>query len=843
MKNILHLFKRDVQNVSRSVIGLVVVMGLIIVPCLYAWFNIAGSWDPYGNTGNLKIAVVNTDEGYESDLIPVEVNVGENVTATLRGNESFDWVVLNNREKAIEGVKSGAYYAAVVIPKTFSADMMTLFSTDVKHADIEFYENQKANAIAQIVTEKGSSAVQSQVNETFTETITSIGLKTVSSLLDYMSTDQVSNFIANLSSTLGDSIEDLRDVQANASSLAGILSSTSDSLTSASGMLKQTGAVDESTKQLMEHAKSGIDDSKEALKAANDAIDAAIDGSAGSFDNVSAELAKAFDTANQHVDLTVSQLNDAAAALNARAKDIDAMADQLRSLADQVSDENLKDGLKSAATSLGRIAVEYRNNAKDLAATAKSLSDSMAEVNNLRAEVDQAIADAKAGIAGAKSDYDSTFSVKAKELKKTVSGILDSLDGISGDLDSAVGGLTDASGSLAKGLSKAAKLVNKASDQLGEASDKISAFKDELDGALMSDDLATIKTMIGNDPEGLAVSLSGPVALDRKPVYPIRNYGSAMAPFYTILSLWVGSIVLAAMMKVSVDDELINELIPVRLHEIYLGRYLFFGGLALLQATLVCAGDIVMRRARECGAEIVPVDSEHSAIFQCLTGREGELHKILLTGSGGPFRGWTREETRDVTPEMAVRHPNWSMGAKISVDSATMMNKGLEFIEAMHLFGVTPDDIQVLIHPESVVHSMVELLDGTVIAQLGVPDMGLPIQYALTYPERRPSRSDRLDFTAYPGGLHFYAPDLEALPCLALAMRCARTGGTAPTVMNAANEVAVHLFLDHKIGYHSIYESVAAAVDAIAPAAAPDLDVIRAADQEARTFVRSYFHF
>ena len=583
MKNILHLFKRDVQNVSRSVIGLVVVMGLIIVPCLYAWFNIAGSWDPYGNTGNLKIAVVNTDEGYESDLIPVEVNVGENVTATLRGNESFDWVVLNNREKAIEGVKSGAYYAAVVIPKTFSADMMTLFSTDVKHADIEFYENQKANAIAQIVTEKGSSAVQSQVNETFTETITSIGLKTVSSLLDYMSTDQVSNFIANLSSTLGDSIEDLRDVQANASSLAGILSSTSDSLTSASGMLKQTGAVDESTKQLMEHAKSGIDDSKEALKAANDAIDAAIDGSAGSFDNVSAELAKAFDTANQHVYLTVSQLNDAAAALNARAKDIDAMADQLRSLADQVSDENLKDGLKSAATSLGRIAVEYRNNAKDLAATAKSLSDSMAEVNNSRAEVDQAIADAKAGIAGAKSDYDSTFSVKAKELKKTVSGILDSLDGISGDLDSAVGGLTDASGSLA----------NKASDQLGEASDKISAFKDELDGALMSDDLATIKTMIGNDPEGLAVSLSGPVALDRKPVYPIRNYGSAMAPFYTILSLWVGSIVLAAMMKVSVDDELINELIPVRLHEIYLGRYLFFGGLALLQATLVCAGDIL----------------------------------------------------------------------------------------------------------------------------------------------------------------------------------------------------------------------------------------------------------
>lgn len=258
--------------------------------------------------------------------------------------------------------------------------------------------------------------------------------------------------------------------------------------------------------------------------------------------------------------------------------------------------------------------------------------------------------------------------------------------------------------------------------------------------------------------------------------------------------------------------------------------------------TLVCAGEIVMQRARQFDAEIVPVDSEHSAIFQCLTGRNGELKKILLTGSGGPFRGWTREQTASVTPEQAIKHPNWNMGAKISVDSATMMNKGLEFIEAMHLFGVTPDDIQVLIHPESVVHSMVELVDGTVIAQLGVPNMELPIQYALTYPERTESLCGTLDFTQLTNGLHFYAPELERLPCLALAMRCARTGGTAPSVMNAANEVAVGLFLNHQIGYNEIYDSVAAAVETIPATAAPDLDTIRAADAAARDFVRSYFH-
>ena len=257
--------------------------------------------------------------------------------------------------------------------------------------------------------------------------------------------------------------------------------------------------------------------------------------------------------------------------------------------------------------------------------------------------------------------------------------------------------------------------------------------------------------------------------------------------------------------------------------------------------TLVCAGDIVMARAAEKGAEIVPVDSEHSAIFQCLMGREkGELRKILLTGSGGPFRGKARAELEDVTPEQAVKHPNWSMGAKISVDSATMMNKGLEFVEAMHLFGVTPDDIQVVIHPQSVIHSMVELVDGTVIAQLGVPDMGLPIQLALTYPQRCPSMFARLDFTTLQS-LSFEAPDYEKTPCLKLAMDCARIGGTAPCVMSAANEVAVGLFLRHQLGYNRIYDAAASAVEKVGVVQNPDLETILAADAAARAYVLEKF--
>lgn len=257
--------------------------------------------------------------------------------------------------------------------------------------------------------------------------------------------------------------------------------------------------------------------------------------------------------------------------------------------------------------------------------------------------------------------------------------------------------------------------------------------------------------------------------------------------------------------------------------------------------TLVCAGELVMARARERGAEIVPVDSEHSAIFQSLMGRgEGELKKILLTGSGGPFRGKNREELEKVTPLEAVSHPNWSMGAKISVDSATMMNKGLEFIEAMHLFGVSPDDIQVVVHPQSIIHSMVELVDGTVIAQLGVPDMRLPIQFALTYPNRCAASFGALDFWQM-RDFTFEAPDFDKTPCLRLAIDCARAGGTAPCVMSAANEVAVGLFLGGKLGYNRIYDCAAGAVEGIGEVKNPDLDAIIQADKAARDYVLEHF--
>ncbi len=255
--------------------------------------------------------------------------------------------------------------------------------------------------------------------------------------------------------------------------------------------------------------------------------------------------------------------------------------------------------------------------------------------------------------------------------------------------------------------------------------------------------------------------------------------------------------------------------------------------------TLVCAGELVMAEAEKYGAQIVPVDSEHSAIFQCLMGcgDKKEVRKILLICSGGPFFGMEAEQLRRVTKADALKHPNWKMGPKITVDCATLMNKGLEVIEAMRLYRVPLEQVEVLIHRQSIVHSLVEFTDGAVMAQLGTPDMRLPIQLALTYPERVESPVERLDLTRC-AALTFCHPDYEKFPCLALARDCAKRGGTACPAMNGANEEAVALFLADKIGFYDIYRLVAQAVEQVPFIQDPTLEEILEADRLARLAVR-----
>ncbi|HEY6010407.1 MAG TPA: 1-deoxy-D-xylulose-5-phosphate reductoisomerase, partial [Nitrospirota bacterium] len=239
---------------------------------------------------------------------------------------------------------------------------------------------------------------------------------------------------------------------------------------------------------------------------------------------------------------------------------------------------------------------------------------------------------------------------------------------------------------------------------------------------------------------------------------------------------------------------------------------------------LVTAGELVMAECRERGVRILPVDSEHSAIFQCLlAGADRDIRKLVLTASGGPFRAFSKKDLASVTREQALKHPNWSMGRKITIDSATLMNKGLEVIEARWLFNIAPEQIKVLVHPQSIIHSMVEYRDGAVVAQLGMPDMKGPIAYALSYPERLPDVSPTLDL-ARVGTLTFEDPDLERFPCLAYAYQALEAGGSMPAVLSAANEVAVHHFLDGKIGYNDISRVIKTVMGGHAPSPVRNVD-------------------
>lgn len=255
--------------------------------------------------------------------------------------------------------------------------------------------------------------------------------------------------------------------------------------------------------------------------------------------------------------------------------------------------------------------------------------------------------------------------------------------------------------------------------------------------------------------------------------------------------------------------------------------------------TLVTAGHLIIPMVKEKGVRLLPVDSEHSAIFQCLNGEHGNrIQKILLTASGGPFRGWTREQMKNIQVEDALKHPNWSMGRKITIDSSTMVNKGLEVMEARWLFGVEMDQVQVVVQPQSVIHSMVEFEDGAVMAQLGTPDMKLPIQYALYYPERRPLAGDRLDFWKLKE-IRFEKPDFENFLALSLAYRAGKTGGSLPTVFNAANERAVSMFLNRKIGYLTIVDIIESAMERHQVISDPSVEQILETERETYDYIES----
>lgn len=600
MRNIIAILKRDLSRIRGSVVALIVAVGLVIVPTLYAWFNIAGSWDPYGNTGNLKVAVANSDDGYMSDLIPVRVNIGDTVVSALRENDQLDWRFVSESD-AVEGVRSGEYYAAVVIPENFSSRMMTVFSSDAEHAEIVYYENQKANAIAPRVTDKAASTVRQQIDETFAKTISDVGLATTSSLLEFMDGDQIAAYAGNLSGTLAGAITTLRDASGSVDEFAGLLQSSTGLLDSTSDLLASAGAANEDAEALVGDAKTGLSGMHDALDAAVAAINQSLKDSAGDYDAAAKAIDEAFGAADAHVSLTVTQLRDASADVAKRASDMRDVQDNILAVERDVEGSNLPEKLKAelvqkidiVANAVGNVANQQELLAKHLSDAAASLETGAADARAKAQAVKDGIAEAKGSIGGVKDSYNATLKQQISDLSDAVADVARRGSDMADDLGATVTDLSRAASALSDDLAGAHEVLAGASADLVSAADDLQRLKEGLDTAVTSGDLDRVRELIGSDPAALADALAAPVALDRQAVYHIKNYGSAMAPFYTTLSIWVAGIVLAAMLKANVDEADVKALGNPRLHELYLGRYAFFALLAFAQATLVCAGDLL----------------------------------------------------------------------------------------------------------------------------------------------------------------------------------------------------------------------------------------------------------
>lgn len=600
MRNIIAILKRDLSRIRGSVVALIVAVGLVIVPTLYAWFNIAGSWDPYGNTGNLKVAVANSDNGYMSDLIPVRVNIGDTVVSALRENDQLDWRFVSESD-AVEGVRSGEYYAAVVIPENFSSRMMTVFSSDAEHAEIVYYENQKANAIAPRVTDKAASTVRQQIDETFAKTISDVGLATTSSLLEFMDGDQIAAYAGNLSGTLAGAITTLRDASGSVDEFAGLLQSSTGLLDSTSDLLASAGTASKDAEALVGDAKTGLSGMHDALDAAVAAINQSLKDSAGDYDAAAKAIDEAFGAADAHVSLTVTQLRDASVDVAKRASDMRDVQDNILAVERDVEGSNLPEKLKAelvqkidiVANTVGNVANQQELLAKHLSDAAASLETGAADARAKAQAVKDGIAGAKGNIGGVKDSYNATLKQQISDLSDAVADVARRGSDMADDLGATVTDLSHAASALSDDLAGAHEVLADASADLVSAADDLQRLKEGLDTAVTSGDLDRVRELIGSDPAALADALAAPVALDRQAVYHIKNYGSAMAPFYTTLSIWVAGIVLAAMLKANVDEADVKALGNPRLHELYLGRYAFFALLAFAQATLVCAGDLL----------------------------------------------------------------------------------------------------------------------------------------------------------------------------------------------------------------------------------------------------------
>ena len=570
--NIGRIFTGDLQKIRNNTIAWIVVMGLTIVPSLYAWFNIAASWDPYGNTGNLKVAVANMDAGYRGSLFPMTLNVGDQVEMNLHHNTQLDWV-FTDEDAAIRGVQEGTYYAAIVLPETFSRDMMSLFSAeDIQRSDILYYLNEKENAIAPKITDKGASAVQKQIDQVFVQTVSEIGLDLLEGLNQALDEGKKKDAMQNFSRNLGSLAAELEDVAALTDNYADITASLGKITDSAAALLHASVGNAGKAQQSLQEVIESVSDLTGAVTGASKAVNLALQQTKDSYLEIEAQIDEAMDLFYQDVETAQQTLLDLSEQVMQQAEATQKIQKSLENLQTQIElQQELSSGLKEAAQELLTTKAEIEQRRQSLKA---ELRDSYAQITLLQ------------------EDYEKNIEAKLLQLiegfEASGTAVIDLLD----QADRTAAQVDDTTGEISNHLTALQSALRDTSRTLHAETQKLRRTAGQIDRAVKTDQMENISDILGTDPTEVSTFLSAPVKLKTTKFYPVENYGSAMAPFYSVLSIWVGGIVLAAMMKVSLEEKRKAMLADVTPTQIYLGRQLLFWLIGLFQSGLICLGDL-----------------------------------------------------------------------------------------------------------------------------------------------------------------------------------------------------------------------------------------------------------
>ncbi|KFI88306.1 MULTISPECIES: YhgE/Pip domain-containing protein [Bifidobacterium] len=583
MSTMWKLFTGDVKRLTSNVVSIIIVIGLTMIPGLFTWFNVAACWDPFSNMSNLKFAVANTDSGYKSDLIPMKVVVGDQVVNALRANSQLDWTI-TSKDDAIDGAKSGKYYAAIVIPESFSEDMMTFFSDDVQHAKLTYYRNEKKNALAPNLLNEGTDEVASQINTTFAQTITAAGLEIASSLADQLSTPEAKQQLTAFNANVADFASQLDSTADMLGTYSTLTDSAQTLLDTSNSLIKQASGSASTASKNLKTAKQGVTDVAGALNTTTDAMGNALDASASSFGAVSDSIDALYQDANNGSTTVADELDAQATAV----------ADQITQY---TSIRNTLAGIlgedAAVVKSLDR-SIARQTKLKDaLNAAATDVRNSNADVQNRHQQVKDLADQAKSSIAGVKSDFATNVKPQIESLSSSASEASGILQSGAAQLKTSLSDVEGTSSDAKTMLTNARTTLDRVSGKLRAAGDELSSFNGKLADALNSGDMGMVKEVLGNDPEALASTLAAPVQLKRTAVFPVENFGSSMAPFYTLIPLWVGALLMVVTLKTTVSRKTREALGNPRPHQLFLGHYGVFALIALMQSTVSLTGDLL----------------------------------------------------------------------------------------------------------------------------------------------------------------------------------------------------------------------------------------------------------